>query len=215
MLKVKNKFLSFYPHKCPYTLKINTICINYKDSKIYNLYYINHVMEFSIANKIPEFNSRDYAFEKFCFEDENKEYLRLDECKQALFFIFGKIIKKKILKEILSKKININNNTDYMHNISKSHFQILFNSIRQNIKLHEIDDYNLVLNFFDNLCRNEKEFGILDYDKFENKIYERFPLIKRSFLQEVFVQLDSDNRGYVKLSDLQKYLINFELNYLC
>ena len=169
-------------------------------------------MEYSIATKIPEFNSIDYAFDKFCEDDENKEFLGLSECKQALFFIFGKIIKKKIIKEIILKKLKTENNTDDIGKVSRNDFKIISNSIKQDKKLHKIDDYDLVLNFFDNLRRNGNELGNLDYNQFENKIYEKFPLIKTNFVQEVFVQLDKENRGFVKLSDLQKYLINFDPN---
>ncbi len=169
-------------------------------------------MEFSIATKIPEFNSIDYAFEKFCIDDENKQFLGLSECKQALFFIFGKIIKKKIIKEIILKKLKSENNTDDIRNVSRNDFKIILNSIKQDKELHKIDDYDLVLIFFDNLRRNGNELGNLDFNQFENKIYEKFPLIKSNFIQDVFVQLDKDNRGFVKLSDLQKYLINFDTN---
>ncbi len=74
-----------------------------------------------------------------------------------------------------------------------------------------IDNYDLLYNFFE-ILKDRDDSNNLDFFKFKNKINTKFPLVKSSFIQEIFLELDSDSDGLIKLSDLEKFLINYKEN---
>jgi len=170
-------------------------------------------MEFQIFNKIYEFNSFDYIFSKFCLEDEEKEFLSWMECKRAMFFIFGIKIKKKIMKEILSSKFDLEEFNNVIQRVNKNQFRLIYNKIKSNPNITLINDYDLVQNFFENLKKDNHDDNVnIDFTKFKNNLNSKFPLLKCSFINEIFLELDSDGDGYIKISDLEKFLINYDKN---
>jgi hypothetical protein len=149
----------------------------------------------SLFDKMDELNSPELIYEKFgLYEDSD-----MDKCKKAFLYVFGCKIKKKKIMEILK---NSNKELNICRFLSVEEFKIVFYHFKN--EQHFVSNHELVMNFYKNLIG--KEENNLNFNVFYSKIKEFFPSLSNTYLQEIFLSIDKDKDGIIRLSDLESYL---------
>lgn len=150
----------------------------------------------SLFNSIQEINSIDLIYSKFDLSND----FDLEKCKYALYYVFGHKIKKKQILEALKE-----NNREYIFNnsISLHEFKTVCNHFKKNSEF--VSDHETIVNFYTHLIQNNEE-NTLNFYIFQTKIKEYLPFLNISYIQELFLTLDKDKDGVIRISDLEKYL---------
>jgi hypothetical protein len=142
-----------------------------------------------MEKNIPEFKV-PYVFDKF---KTGENYITITECKLALIYLFGKVIKKKEIR----KFINTNENDIY----SLEEFIKLCNSIQSGLN----NNINIINEFYQSLIQSENN-TIIDISSFRNKIKKYFPNLPNNIIDQCYSLICVN--GKLNIFDLEKYLID-------
>ena len=168
----------------------------------------------NLFNSIEEYKP-EYVFLKYGIENEdNERFIDLDGCKQALYFIFGKKIKKSFIKEILT--YNKSNKITIPYSISLPTFKYVYAFIKNNKELNQTSDLDMILliynytNSFQKIDHKnyENKSHFINLDNFTSVVKRHFPYLKESYIEEIFLFIDDDKDGLIKITDLEKFVNN-------
>lgn len=157
-------------------------------------------MDLNLFSYMNELSHPEHIFDKFCDDGLNLSY---QKCKQALYFCFGKKIKIKAIKSIIEGRIEGLEKTN--EGISKENFEFLFKYIWSRFDLNLIGNHDLILTFYEFL-KNQNTLPNLVV--FKEKIKLFFPNLSNSYIEEIFLLLDKDKDGLLKIFDLENKLNN-------
>jgi hypothetical protein len=162
-------------------------------------------LNMKLFSQISELNSPEYIFNKFN-TNENLNLISYEDCKNSFYFCFGSKIKKKEIKNIINIKNRGGEGELYCNLITLEEFKFLFFHFK--LKSQNINDHEIILSFYYYLKGIDKdELNGINLKNFKEKIKYCFPNLNDSYIEEIFLLINKDKDGLIKLCDIEKYLI--------
>jgi hypothetical protein len=148
-----------------------------------------------LFNSISELNSPEFIYSKFDLSND----FDLEKCKKALFYVFGYKIKKKQIREVLKIK-----NREFINSncMSLNEYKTVYNYFKNESDM--VSNHEMLFNFYNHLINNKIE-NTLNFNLFYTKIKEYLSFLNDSYIQEIFLTIDKDKDGVIRISDLENY----------
>jgi hypothetical protein len=179
----------------------------------------------NLFKSINEISNPEYVFSKFLQAQEytlRDDHLHLISVKHALYYSFGQKFKKKLLMNFLKLKLEQEQEIELKEYreiyIDLETFKYLFSVIKSNPEfLNAVTDFSFCELFYNNFLKddlfnnnftNNRSNHEVNLQNFKKRIKEKFPLLSNNFIEEIFIFLDDDRDGKLKINDFHNILNN-------